>query len=91
MTEDITKDLTDSEKLNLILARLAALEDDRARDTRPLLGEIRKEMQQGFARIEDRLSRIERNFGVLTRDMIDLRARQDRVEERFDEIGGRPS
>lgn len=99
MNDDITKDLTDSEKLNLILTRLTTvedrlsrLEDDRARETKPLLGEIRKEvsatradiaeLSAGQGRIEAQLKHVDRKFNALTKDMMDLRAWQQELDDR---------
>jgi hypothetical protein len=72
MTDENTKDLTDSEKLNLILAELADLRqwrakvdafiDDCSRDTRPKLDLIIKELSDAREEIRDvapRLDRIE--------------------------------
>jgi hypothetical protein len=44
MSEDETKKLTDRQLLEQIAARPQRIEDDRARETKPLLGEIRKEL-----------------------------------------------
>lgn len=82
MTDGITKDLSDSDQLNLILSRLTAIEtdgremktrltaieEDRARDTRPLLGEIRREMQDGFARLEEEGKSTRREIRMLRED-----------------------
>lgn len=100
MTEEITKDLSDSEKLNLILSRLTtietevrdvktrltALEEDRARDTKPLLGEIRKEMQEGFARVEARLATLAQESKTTRREVGLLR--EDIRNERFARAAG---
>ncbi|MGH9838041.1 MAG: hypothetical protein ACREEM_04580 [Blastocatellia bacterium] len=69
MTEDITKDLTDSEKLNLILAELADLREwrakvdafmeERSRDTRPLLDLIHKEIADTRIELREGQARLE--------------------------------
>lgn len=98
MTDDITKDLSDSDKLNLILTRLTALESrmgaletDRARDTRPLLGEIRKEMQDGFARLEEESKRTRREIGMLREDARNERLARVELAERVEDLERRPS
>lgn len=107
-TEDITKDLTDSDKLNMLLTQMAAFQtwqtkvdafiDDRARDTKPLLGQILKEVQDGFARIEMRLSTVEeeskrtrREVGMLREDMRNERLARVELIERIEDLEQRPA
>lgn len=73
MTEDPTKDLTDGEKLNLILfelrelkttagaldARLTALEAQGVNITRPLLDQIIKEVIETREMLTERMDRME--------------------------------
>ncbi|MGH9846612.1 MAG: hypothetical protein ACREEM_48555 [Blastocatellia bacterium] len=86
MTEDITKDLTDSEKLNLILARLGALEaitDERSRDTRPLLDSLHEHVDRLGADLQEIkaiVKRLDSGFTQLSRELIDIKARQNEIE-----------
>jgi predicted nuclease with TOPRIM domain len=104
MTEENTKDLTDSEKLNLILAELADLRqwrakvdafiDDRSQDTRPKLDLIIKELSDLREEIRDivtRLDRIESRFETLATDVVDVRAAQRRLGDRVSLLEQRPS
>jgi serine phosphatase RsbU (regulator of sigma subunit) len=104
MTEEITEDLSDSEILRMLLIemrevknRLTSLEEDRARDTKPLLGEIRKEMQEGFARVEARLANLEqeskttrREVGLLREDIRNEGLARAELAERVDAVERRP-
>lgn len=103
MTDDITKDLSDSDKLNLILAELSSLREwrakvdafieDRSRDTKPLLGEILKEVSQvrlNQERFETQLRHLGRKFDVLTKD-IELRTWQQDLDDRMTGLERRPS
>jgi chromosome segregation ATPase len=104
MADDPTKDLTDSEKLNRILAdladvktRLGALEstaEDRSRDTRPKLDLIIKELSDAREEIRDvaaRLDRIEARFETLAIDVMDVRTVQRRLGDRVSELERRPN
>ena len=66
MTDEPTKDLTDGEKLNAILQRLAEIEERSAKATRPLLDRILKEMVETREMMVARLDRIEAQLKVLT-------------------------
>jgi len=85
-SEDITKDLTDSEKLNLILAGLSALEtvvDDRLRDTRPLLDSLHVHVDRLGADLQEVktiVRRLDNGFTQLSRELIDIKARQNEIE-----------
>lgn len=104
MIDGPTKELTDSDKLNLIIgdladvkARLAGLEavnEDRSRDTRPMLAQIHKsvaDLAADMRDVKERTGRIERKFDILASDMVELRARQSDVEARVDLAERRPS
>jgi len=104
MTDENTKDLTDSEKLNLILAEVADLRqwrakvdafiDDRSRDTRPKLDLIIKELSDAREEIRDvvtRLDRIESRLETLAMDVVDVRAAQRRLGDRVSLLEQRPS
>jgi hypothetical protein len=105
MTEDNTKDLTDSAKLNLILAklgdldtRLTALETQGTGTTRPLLDQIIHEMVttrdkliERHDKADARLDRIERQLKVLTQDVMQVRTDQQRLDDRMDTIERRPN
>jgi chromosome segregation ATPase len=108
MNDEPTQDLTDSEILRLLLAdmrdvkaRLSATEDERALDTKPLLGEIRKEIaearleiaevKEGQGRIEARMKHLEEKFEVFTLDIMDVRTAQRALNSRMTELERRPS
>jgi chromosome segregation ATPase len=108
MNNEPTQDLTDSEILRLLLAdmrdvkaRLSAMEDERARDNKPLLGEIRKEIaearleiaevKEGQGRIEARMKHLEEKFEVFTLDIMDVRTAQRALNSRMTELERRPS
>jgi len=89
MTEEDTKDLTDSEKLNLILAELADLRDwrakvdafieDRSRDTRPLWEVIHAQTEKLLEQnkqIVETLHQVESKLELLTDDVMNVRAAQ---------------
>ncbi len=104
MSEENTKDLTDSEKLNLILSELADLRawrakvdafiDDRARDTRPKLDLIIKELSDAREEIRDmvtRLDRIEARLETLAMDVVDVRGAQRRLDNRVSQLERQPN
>lgn len=104
MSEENTKDLTQDEKLDLLISemqranlRLAVLEtfvEDRSRDTRPKLDLIHKELddaRQELREIKDRVSRLDRKFDVVLSDLTELRAAQRDVENRVSIIEHSPS
>jgi ABC-type transporter Mla subunit MlaD len=89
-----TADLTIDEKLDRILQRLTALEaraDDRAKETRPLLDQIIKEMVQTRETLTARLDRIERQLRVMTEDVMQVRTDQRGLEDRMDALERRPN
>ncbi|MDX2044832.1 MAG: hypothetical protein SF097_26710 [Acidobacteriota bacterium] len=73
--EEITKDLTDSEKLNLILAELAdfkiwrtkvdAFIEDRSRDTQPMLGKIHKEIADTRFEMREKFEQVDARFNKM--------------------------
>ncbi|MBL8192071.1 MAG: hypothetical protein JNK38_28935 [Acidobacteria bacterium] len=73
--EEITKDLTDSEKLNLILAELADMKiwrtkvdafiEDRSRDTQPMLGKIHKEIADTRHEMRERFEKSDQRFNKI--------------------------
>jgi chromosome segregation ATPase len=110
-----TADLTPNEKLDQVLrklgdldARLAALEaraDDRARETRPLLDQIIKEMVETrerltarmdamdtrFDAVEKQLRSIDRRFEVFSEDHMRMRADIRDFNERMTDLERRPN
>jgi len=97
MSEDRTQDQNGKRpfedrvfaRFDAIDARLSALEEQaerRALETKPIweralaeISETRQEMREGFRSLE-------RQIGVLSRDMVRLRADQDDVFTRLDKI-----
>ena len=73
--EEITKDLTDSEKLNLILAELADMKiwrtkvdafiEDRSRDTQPMLGKIHKEIADTRYEMREKFEQVDKRFEAM--------------------------
>ncbi len=99
-----TADLTPNEKLDQVLrklgdldARLATIEaraDDRARETRPKLDTIIKELADLREENKDvvrRLDRIQGQLRVLTEDVMQVRTDQRRLEDRMDDLERRPN
>src|SRR5262245_46505481 len=96
MTDENTKDLTDREVLDLILQRLDALEESRAGETKPQLQtlnayidkmnaelvEFRAEMQAFRDETKAALGRLDTGFTQFSRELMDLKARQDEIERR---------
>jgi len=94
MSEEKTQEQTDPRsfeervfaRFDAIDARLVALEeraDERLRETKPIweqalkeIADMREEMRAGFHNIE-------RQIGVLSRDIVRLRADQDGYDERL--------
>jgi hypothetical protein len=89
-----TADLTMNEKLDRILQRLGALEakaDDRARETRPLLDQIIKEMVTTRDVLMEEMRRVRKQLEVMTLDVMQVRADHRRLEDRMDEVERRPN
>lgn len=97
-TEDInTQDLTDSEKLNLILAdlgdikrrltKLEAFAEDRSRDTRPMLERIHQEVaEQGQT-----LHALRRDVELFREDIFNERRARADLAARVADLERRPS
>lgn len=78
MNEENTRDLTDSEKLNLILAELADLRgwrvkvdafiEDRSRDTKPILNQIHKEIADTRLEMRERFEQVEERLTRTSED-----------------------
>lgn len=76
--EEKTKDLTDSEKLNLILADLADLKgrviklesfaEDRSRDTQPMLGKIHKEIADTRFEMRETFEQVKAELSSVSQD-----------------------
>ena len=97
MSED-TKDLTDSEKLDRILAemsdlksRLAALETRSAETTRPLLDKIIVEVIETREALRADIATLRSEFSIITADIVSLRARGDNTDRRLSALEQRPS
>jgi hypothetical protein len=89
-----TANLTDSENLDAILRRLAALEarvDDRVRETRPLLDQLIKEMTATRDMLMDERRKLRKQIEVMTLDPMEMRANQRHTEDRMDAIEQRPN
>lgn len=104
MADDPTKDLTDGEKLSLILINLSGVEtrlatfeaqaEDRSRETRPKLDLIIKEisdLREGMADIRKDLRSIDRKFDVFNKDMLAMKADLRDFDERLTELERRPN
>lgn len=91
MTDEPTKDLSDSEKLDLILADLAdvkkrlgaqeATAEDRSRDTKPLLAELHNYVAILSADVRE--LRVETAAGFTSTN-----ARLQRMDRRFETLAG---
>lgn len=101
MAEDITKDLTDGEKLNLILAELAELRawrakvdafiEGRSRDTRPKLEMIHKEIVDTRLEARERFDQAEVRMTSMEKEIKTLRRevgllREDLWSERKERV-----
>ncbi len=83
MSEDETRQL--SEKLDLILTRLAKLEEDRARETRPLLESLHSHVDRLGADLQEVkaiVKRLDSGFTQFSRELMDIKARQYDIEQR---------
>ena len=88
-SKELTKDLTDSEKLDVILARLVRVEafiEDRARDTNPMLGRIYKEV----ADLNVSVGRKERDIQLLREDIKNERHERVILGQRGTTLENRP-
>src|SRR5262249_38405806 len=104
MTDDPPKDLTDSEKLNRILAELADLkswrakvdasQEDRTKETRPKLDLIIKELfdaREEIKGVVTRLDSSESRLKTMALDVVAVRAAQRRMSERVSDLERRPN
>jgi chromosome segregation ATPase len=104
MSEDTTQDMPDGrsfeervfarfDALDERLTRLESEAERRAIETKPIweraLAEI-LEVRQGLDEVKDSLRDISRKIGVLSKDMIQLRADQSHVESRLDDLESKP-
>ena len=92
MSEDETKQLTDRQLLELILARLQKVEafvDDRSRDTRPLLDRLHKKTAELLLDVRDvkhRLDNIETILRGVAFDGIETRDRIRELDRRITDL-----
>lgn len=104
MSEDNTKDLTPAEMLNLILNRLANIEgrisalesaaEDRARETRPKLDLIIKELtdlREEMGEVKKELRLMNRKFEVFNAEMLEMKTTIRDLDARLVEIERRPN
>ena len=99
MSEDPTKNLTTDEKLDLILAemaevktRLIKLEEDRARETRPLLESLHAHVDRMSAELQEVkaiVKRLDSGFTQFSRELMDIKARQYDIEQRVTNLDSR--
>jgi hypothetical protein len=76
--EENTKDFSDSEKLNLILAELADMKawrvkvdafiEDRSRDTQPMLGKIHKEIADTRHEMRETFEQVKTELNSVSQD-----------------------
>jgi hypothetical protein len=100
-----TADLTQDEKLDRVLSRLAALEAQGANMTRPLLNQLIQEMTQTrdvlterldgmdgrLAALEQESKIIRRELGLLREDIRNERIARVELAERVEQLEQRPS
>ena len=103
MSENTNTNLTSDDKLSRILAELSYMKDrmvkveayvdDRSRDTRPLLGQLQKEIADfrvevvtQFKEANSELKHINRKLDVLNNEILDLRATANEHDERLNEL-----
>lgn len=92
MSEENTKDLTDSEKLDAILARIEAmdarltrLEENQGRQTRPLLDQINQRIEG----IEEKLRELTNEVRDSNRVIQQVALEQYKHRSRFDDLEAR--
>src|SRR5438105_5038811 len=83
--DEPTGDLSDSEKLNLILHRLTAL--GQRKDTRPIweralaeIAETRQEMRERFDKLNYKLDAFNKRLGNVETDLVAVEGRIERLE-----------
>jgi hypothetical protein len=99
MTDEITKNMSDSEKLNFLInavsdinRRLTALEQlvhERLHDTRPLWHEVLQKLdaqQQQLDRLEQGQRRIEQKIALVYQDNLELRPDVVMLSKRVDTL-----
>lgn len=97
MSEETTTPLTDSEKLDLVLERLAKLEErveERLKDTRPMWQAIHAQTEkiaEEQTRIATTLSHIKEQLEVMTQDVMDVRTAQRSLGHRVAALERRES
>lgn len=104
MTEEITKNLTADEKLDLILSRLDGIEtrlakvevfvEDRSRDTRPMLDRIHKDLADTrveLAEMRADVGDVKREIRLLREDMWNERKERVELAERVGRLDARPA
>lgn len=105
MNEEVTKDLTADEKLDLILSRLTGLDtrltgleervEDRLKDTRPMWQVIHAQTEklvQQYGQFDERLGRIEDQNALLieqNRQLVELYVRFDERLARIEDLNAR--
>lgn len=95
-TQALTKDLTDSEKLDWLirfisimdsrLQKVEAFVDDRSRDTRPMLELVHKEIADTrleLAEVHVKVSKFDRKLESLVLDVNEVRVEQRDYEKRL--------
>jgi hypothetical protein len=85
--EGPTSDLTLDEKLNLILARLSALEkkmDERFKDTRPIWEQALAEILE----VKERVEMVDTKLSAINDDILTLRAAEKRLAGRITKLEG---
>ena len=104
MSDIDTKNLSDSEKLNMILAELADLKtwrakvdafiEDRSRDTRPkldLIHSIVDELNEDMKIVKSDVREMKRRLETLAIDVLDVRGQQKDLDRRVSLLERNPS
>jgi hypothetical protein len=97
MAEGNTKDLTDREILEQILARLSALEaaeSERSKETRPKLDSIHKavaDLTVEMGEVKGDIKEIRRRLETLAIDVLDMRGKQRDFDDRLLLLERKPS
>jgi hypothetical protein len=89
MSDDETKKLSDRQLLEQISRRLAAVEsfvEDRSRDTRPLLGQIQKELADFRGEFLDFKQEMRHELRMLREDLTAERKQRLVLEDRIEEL-----
>lgn len=104
MTDDPTKDLTDSEKLNRILAELTDLKawrakvdaalEDRIKETRPKLDLIIKEisdLREDMAEVRKELRSVDRKLEIFNTELLEMKVDLRDFDKRLTQVEQRPN